>query len=78
MKNKMKDKHFLRAVRAYLLKNNLVFDNDMRSFPNIDSTLVCVGDEPVLIVTTDPNVGYVIEETENARLFLRTKTPIAV
>jgi len=74
----MNEKDFKCAVQAYLDDNNLAFDARMSSFPNIDCTLVCIGDEPVLIVTSNPQAGYIVEETENARMLLRSNVPVAV
>ena len=69
MKNRMNESGFRRAVENYLKKNDLAYDEQLKSFPNIDCTLVCIGDIPVLIVSNDPKTGYIIEETEHTREF---------
>lgn len=78
MLNKMNEVGFRTAVQSFLLQLGFDIDMRMHSFPGIDCTLVCVGDDPVLIVTSNSQSDYSIEETENTRKILRRRDLIAV
>lgn len=72
--NRMKEPRFRKAVHDFLVENGLEVSPQLVTSPSIDCTLVCLNDEPVLVMMEQEGGGFAIELAEGAEL-LQSKFP---
>ena len=71
------DKNLQQAIRGYVEEHDLELPDNVRYGFGIDFYSVKVNDLPVLIISNPPLLGYVFQETEHTKKYLKARKEAA-